>query len=101
VLAREWLLSLIVRKLIWDAWNIEHIARRKISPLNIEWLLSNVNPRPRFQKSYSGTIAAWGKDESERYLLVVLASRDSGVYYPVTARPMTAREKNQFLRRSK
>jgi len=101
LLAWELLLSLIICKLVWDAWNIEHIARRSISPPDIERLLSNASPRPRFQKSRSGTLAVWGKDESNRYLLVVLARRDGGVYYPVTSRLMTAREKHQFLQRSK
>ncbi len=92
-------MSHTIRKLIWDAWNIEHIKRHGVSPLDVEWLLSNASPRPRFQKSRSGTIAAWRKDGGERYLLVILAKRVSGVYYPVTARLMNDREKRYYLRK--
>jgi uncharacterized DUF497 family protein len=81
---------------VWDAWNIEHIQRHGITPLDIEWLLSNKNPEPLFQGSRLGTLSIWGKDESGRYLLVVLARRDSNAFYPVTARMMTERETNHY-----
>ena len=99
--AQELLLSRKIRKLVWDAWNIEHIQRHGITPLDVEWVLSNPNPIPLFQKSRMGTIAVWGKDESERYLLVILARRERGAYYPVTARLMTAREKRHYLQKGR
>ncbi|MBK5226262.1 MAG: hypothetical protein JJD96_06810 [Thermoleophilia bacterium] len=90
-----------VRKLVWDDWNISHIARRQITPEDIDWLLIGMHPRPRFDRGRSGTLAAWGKDERDRYLLLILAERSPGVFYPVTARPMTTCEKSRFKELSK
>lgn len=92
-------MSRIIRRLIWDTWNIEHIKRHGILPHDIEWVLTNPNPKPLFQKSRAGTLAAWGKSKDKRYLLVILAKRESGTYYSVTARPMSNREKHRFLRK--
>jgi len=90
-----------VRKLLWDDWNIAHIARRQITPEDIDWLLAGMDPGPRFDKGRTGTLAAWGKDKRDRYLLLILAERSTGVYYPVTARPMTTREKSRYKELSK
>lgn len=92
-------MSRIIRRLIWDAWNIEHVKKHGFSPLDVEWVLTNPDHRPLFQKSRAGTLAVWGKSRDERYLLVILAKRESGTYYPVTARPMSNREKHRFLRK--
>ena len=90
-----------VRKLVWDDWNIAHIARRQITPEGIDWLLAGMQPRPRFDRGRSGTLAVWGKDKQDRYLLLILAERSTGIYYLVTARPMTTREKSRFKELSK
>lgn len=94
-------LSVRVRKLVWDDWNNAHIARRQITPEDIDWLLAGMQPRPRFDRGRSGTLAVWGKDKRDRYLLLILTERSPGIYYPVTARPMTNREKNRFKELSK
>ncbi len=90
-----------VRKLIWDTWNIAHIARRQITPEDIDWLLAGIHCRPRFDRSRNRTLAVWGKDKRDPYLLLILAERGLGVYYPVTSRPMTSREKSRFKEFSK
>jgi len=90
-----------MRRLVWDDWNLEHIARRNISPTDIGWLLSNEDPRPLFLGGRGGTLSALGKDAAGRYLIVILARRGRGAFYPVTARPMTSIEKHHYLRRRK
>ncbi|MHB9111304.1 MAG: hypothetical protein ACYC4D_01545 [Thermoleophilia bacterium] len=91
----------IIHRLVWDAWNVEHIKLHNISPLDIEWVISNPDPKPLFQQGRGGTIAAWGKDEDGRFLLVILAKREIGSYYTVTARRMSEREKQLYLRKNK
>ena len=88
-----------IRRLVWDAWNLVHIRKHGISPLDVEWVLSNPDPKPLFQKSRTGTIAVWGKSRDGRYLLVILAEREDSAYYVVTARPMSVREKQRYLRK--
>lgn len=94
-------MNLIIRGLVWDAWNIEHIKRHEVSPLDVEWVISNPDPKPLFQQGCAETIAAWGKDGGRRYLLVILAGREVGSYYPVTARRMNDREKQLYLQKLK
>ena len=94
-------MRVMVRKLVWDDWNISHLARRQITPEDIEWLLSGMQPRPRFDRGRNGTLAVWGKDKRDRYLLLILAERGERAFYPVTARPMTSREKSRFKELSK
>ena len=91
-------MSIRIRKLVWDTWNIKHIARHDISPEDIEWLLTCARPRPCFERSRSEKLAVWGRDEHGRFLLLILANRGKCVYYPVTARTMTEREKRRYQR---
>lgn len=34
---------MIIRKLIWDEWNIEHIARHHVSPEEVEQICKSEN----------------------------------------------------------
>ncbi|MHB8791970.1 MAG: BrnT family toxin [Thermoleophilia bacterium] len=91
----------MINRLVWDAWNVEHIKRHNISPFDVEWVISSRDPKPLFQQGRGGTIAVWGKDIDGRYLLVILANREAGSYYTVTARRMSESEKRLYHRKFK
>ncbi len=87
-------MPLTISELVWDDWNEEHIARHQIRVEEVEdicfderWIL-----RARGQDKR----ALYGQTIGGRYLLVILARRGPGVYYPVTARPMTDSERRRY-----
>ena len=74
---------LIIKRLIWDAWNISHIARHRVDPGEVE-AICNGNPVV-LQGQKKGRLVLIGKTEEGRALGVVLESKGKEQYYPVTA----------------
>lgn len=72
-----------VRKLIWDTWNISHIARHDVVPEEVEQVC---HIDPVVQKGKKGRLLVFGPTAKQRMLVVILDSeQEKGVYYPVTA----------------
>jgi hypothetical protein len=80
---------LFVRRLIWDAWNMAHIARHDAVPEEVEQVCHN---DPITDQSYGGRLRVLGLTRSRRMLTAILAPYGRGVYYPVTARPASRKE---------
>ncbi len=74
---------LLIRKLVWDAWNIQHIARHRVEPFEVEAVCHN-DPLV-LQGQQKGRLVVLGKTEEERLLGVVLEPKGKGHFYPVTA----------------
>ncbi len=87
---------MIIRKLIWDEWNIDHIARHNVEPEEVEEVCKSKN---LFNKWKNKTYRVIGQTEDGRYLTIFLAPRIGQSYYPVTARDAVAREKKVFRRK--
>lgn len=84
----------VIRELLWDDCNEEHIARHHISRLEVEevcfgdpWVL-----RARGKDKQ----AIYGQSDGGRYLLVILGQRRAGVFYPITARDLTESERRRY-----
>ena len=75
---------LVIRRLIWDEWNVTHIARHKVIPNEAEEVCHG---NPVVQKGSKGRSLVFGPTKTGRMLTVVLDPEEVGVYYPVTARP--------------
>lgn len=72
-----------VLKLIWDAWNIAHIARHNVIPEEVEQVC---HKDPVVQKGKKGRLLIFGPTDERRMLAVILdPEKEKGVYYPVTA----------------
>jgi uncharacterized protein len=85
---------LFVRRLIWDTWNIAHIARHDVIPDEVEDVCHG---QPVTSETYKGRIRVVGPTRSHRMLTVILAPTDEpGVYYPVTARPADRKERRSY-----
>jgi uncharacterized DUF497 family protein len=83
-----------IRRLIWDNWNVAHIARHAVTPDEVEEVCHG---RPVTSATYKGRIRVIGPTQSRRMLAVILApTTRSGVYYPVTARPADRRERRGY-----
>lgn len=76
---------LFVKKLIWDAWNIRHITRHHVTPDEVEAICHGDPLVLRGQQK--NRLVLIGGEEGERILSVILESKGSGKYYPITAYP--------------
>jgi uncharacterized DUF497 family protein len=85
---------LSIRRLIWDPWNVGHIARHRVTPEEVEEVCHG---EPVTSQTYKGRIRVVGPTESRRMLTVILAPTDEqGVYYPITARPADRKERRHY-----
>ncbi len=83
-----------VDKLIWEIWNIQHISKHNVSPDEVEEVCHS-----KFvtRESYKERILIIGKCEERRYLTIILSPQSArGVYYPITARVATRKEREYF-----
>lgn len=83
---------MIIRKLVWDEWNIEHIARHNVEPEEVEQVCISKN---LFERGRDGTYQVTGQTETGRYLTIILVLRRNG-FYPVTARDASDTERKRF-----
>lgn len=81
---------LFIRRLIWDCWNVAHIARHQVTPEEVEEVCQG---DPVVQQGSKGRSLVFGHTKSARIIIVVLDPEGEGVYYPVTARPASRRER--------
>jgi uncharacterized DUF497 family protein len=85
---------LSVRRLIWDAWNVAHIARHDVIPEEVEEVCHD---QPVTSETYKGRLRVVGLTQSGRILTVILApTPEAGVYYPITARPADRKERRNY-----
>jgi uncharacterized DUF497 family protein len=85
---------LAIRRLIWDSWNIAHIARHHVIPEEVEAVCHGA---PMFSATYKGRLRVVGPTPTGRMLTVILGpTEEAGVYYPITARPADRKERRLY-----
>jgi uncharacterized DUF497 family protein len=82
-----------IRRLLWDAWNVAHIARHQVTPEEVEEVCHG---DPVVRAGYRGRIVLIGPTGRGRILSVILAPLGRGVYYPVTAFPASRRMRRSY-----
>lgn len=87
---------MVIKELIWDKWNEDHINKKGISSFDVEAVLTGEIKKPLIEKSRQGTLAVWGVNRGGDYLLLILSPREKGSFYPVTARRMETRERRRY-----
>lgn len=86
-----------VRRLVWDAWNVAHIARHEVSPEEVDELCQR---DPIVDQTYGGRLRLVGRTRAGRMLTVILAPEDdAGAFYTVTARPASRKERRKYRER--
>lgn len=85
--------ELILERLIWDRWNVEHIARHDVSPSEVEQVCHN---DLWVRRSYWNRLILIGLTDSKQVLAVVLEPVESGSYYTVSARHASRKERRHF-----
>ena len=84
-----------VKRFLWDAWNVGHIARHRVTPEEAEEAFQN---EPLFLKGRGGTHVALGRTDAGRLLTVIYVVRPGGRVYVVTARDMDRKERRRYRR---
>ena len=84
-----------VRRLSWDAWNVPHVLRHNVSPDEVEGVCHGEH---LVRETYKGRLVLIGPTLARRMLAVVLEPTSEGrdVYYPVTARPASRKERRIY-----
>lgn len=82
-----------VRRLRWDAWNVAHIARHEVTPEEAEEVCHGA---PLLSETYKGRIRVVGPTPGGRMLTIILAPEGEGVFYAVTARPASRKERRRY-----
>lgn len=88
---------MVIRRLIWDAWNVPHIARHQVTPHEVEEIKQSAF---LLEKGHSGRARIIGSTKAGKLLAVILSPIGQGVYYVVTARPSSRKERQQYQSRA-
>lgn len=84
------ILVISIHRLVWDPWNVAHIARHKVSPEEVEEVC---HAKFIVRQGHTGRLLIIGPTESRRILAIVLANKKNHVYYVVTARTADRKER--------
>jgi len=77
-----------VERLDWDTWNIEHIARHRVNPEDVEDVLWGAPVE--YKQSYKNRLVIVGPRSDGLMLTVVIGpvpDAPAGTFYVFTARP--------------
>ncbi len=85
------------RNLVWDGWNIEHIARHNVTREEVEEVCLG---RCIVREGYRQRIMLVGPTELGRMLAVVLEPRANGRFYPMTAYTASRRMRRTYAEES-
>ena len=83
-----------VRRLVWNDWNVAHIARHQVTPGEVEEVFrGKYVVRPSYKNRYAVT----GPTSSKRILTVVVEPTErTGQFFPITARPASRQERREY-----
>ncbi len=80
---------LVIRQLVWDAWNIEHIAQHNVTVEEVEEACKG---EYSIRETYGGRLLIISPTRNGKLLAIVLAPKeDGGIYYPITAWPASGK----------
>ena len=86
-----------VELLRWNDWNISHIARHEVTVREVGEVCES---GPLIDGTYKDRLRLLGRTRSGRVLAVILAPEEDGVYYTITARPASRKERAFYQERS-
>jgi uncharacterized DUF497 family protein len=88
------MLMIVIRRLIWDSWNVAHIARHEVTSDEVEEVCHG---EYIVRQTYDERLLLIGPALNGRMLVVILGpTKKRGVYYPVTARSASKKERNLY-----
>lgn len=88
---------IVVKKLVWDEFNLKHIKKHNITPGEVEEIAKSVTAHKKAKK---GRYLIIGRSGS-RILSMVVVRQGIGIYYPVTARDSDKKERRILYEKEK
>ena len=82
-----------IERLFWSNENIEHIAHHEVVPSEVEEVMQEDYA---MRDTYGGRYLVTGPTKTGRMLSIVLHPRAEGVFYVVTARVATRKERTAY-----
>jgi uncharacterized DUF497 family protein len=90
---------MVISEIVWPDDRVEHIAKHGISPDEFEDVcFGHALVLCARSEGRNPVYHVLGRTVTDRYLLCIVIHFPDGKGYPVTARPMTAREKRRYER---
>lgn len=81
--------------MVWDELNKGHIRKHKVRQEEVEEVCRGVL---KSQPTYGQRILVFGETKKKRKLTAVLAKKKAGIYYVVTARNASKKERGRFFK---
>ncbi|HVF69864.1 MAG TPA: hypothetical protein VNA13_04860 [Xanthomonadales bacterium] len=88
---------IVIKKLVWDEYNLEHIKKHKVVQSEVEEIAKNIKAHKKAKK---GRYLIIGRSGS-RILSIVINRKEKGIYYPVTARDSDKDERKIIYEKEK
>ena len=83
---------IVVREILWDAWNLEHIKKHRVTQNEIIVSIRNASYHKRAHSGRYLTVGRAGK----RIITVILRRKRQMAYYLVTARDANRKERKDL-----
>ena len=80
-------------QLVWDEWNVAHIAKHGVTRPEVEQIFSNDHA---IRQTYGNRLLVLGVTEQERVLAVILHPKAENLYYVVSARSANRQERRDY-----
>lgn len=88
---------IVIKKIIWDEWNTQHIQNHNVL---IEEVESVAQKFITHKKAKKGRYALFGR-VGARMITIIVRRESLGVYYPVTARDSAKKERRHVYEKEK
>ncbi len=87
-------MKIAIKKLVWDEWNVAHIARHKVIPDEVEEICQ---ANSQTEVADKGRIRITGLTKKGRIISAFLDPEpEDGVYYLVSARDANKKERKSY-----
>ena len=87
-------MSVVVKKLIWDDWNVAHIASHNVLEEEVEEICRT---NSQTEVANRGRVRITGLTRKGRIISTFLDPEpEDGVYYPVSARDASKKERRSY-----
>ncbi len=87
-------MSVVIKKLIWDEWNVAHIARHNVLPEEVEEICRT---NSQTEVANKGRVRITGLTKKGRMTSTFLDPElEDGIYYPVSARDASKKERRSY-----
>ena len=86
-----------ILELVWDTFNEAHIwERHQLTRAEVEEVAYGAPENLYARQTYGGRFLVIGPKADRRLIVLILAPKGSGKFYPVSARPADRKERREY-----